>query len=142
MSQFDSIDPPSVDTLMQENARLRVAIAHLTFYARAVLECRDNGGLSLAHTGYPAYQASHALTDLDLYVSKVLSGDWPPLSTEQITAAWDRHAKRPLWGEEYLTHDRYHLLLNELLWHPERQKSAAVDLPCADVIAKSETHHD
>jgi len=107
--------------LVSDNARLRMAVAHLAVYARAVLDCRDNGGITLAHAGYPAYQASHALAALDEVVSKVMAGDWPPLTSAQIDAAWDRHAKRPLWGEEYLTRERWQAALNDLLWHPERQ---------------------
>lgn len=114
----------TITELSAENARLQQAIAHLTVYARAVLECRDAGGITLTQQGYPAYQASHALAALDECVARAVAGDWQPLSSEQITAAWDRHAKRPLWGEEYLTRERWDNALRDLLWHPERQAGA------------------
>lgn len=121
MTAFHLADACPPDELRAENARLRMAVAHLAVYGRAVLECRDNGGLTLAHQGYPAYQSSHALAALEESVTKVLAGDWQPLTQAQIAAAWDRHAKRPLWGEETLTRPRFQAALNELLWHPERQ---------------------
>lgn len=118
-------DPTQPGDLIAENARLRLAIAHLAVYARAVLECRDNGGLTLAHVGYPAYQASHALAALEECVTRVLAGDWRPLTAQQIDAAWDAHAKRSLWSEETMTRKRWQAALNDLLWHPERQFTVA-----------------
>ena len=121
-----TIDPPATPAeLAEENARLRLAISHLTVYARAVIECRDNGGLQLGQHGHPAYRASSALSSLEEFVCRTLVGDWQPLTREQINLAWDRHAKRPLWGEETMTRGRFDLALNDLLWHPDRRFSAA-----------------
>ncbi len=120
-----TLDPATPAELRAENARLRLTVAHLAVYGRAVLDCRDNGGLTLAHQGYPAYQARHAMAALEEYVTKVLAGDCPPLRPEQIAAAWERHAKHPLWGEEYMTRERWQAAVNDLLWHPERQAAAS-----------------
>lgn len=113
--------PPADDTgLTAENARLRLAVAHLATYARAVLECRDNGGLSVAHQGFPAYQASNALLALDECVRRVLTGDWQTLSEAQINAAWQRWARRPLFGDAYLNRELWRAAIHDLLWHPPR----------------------
>lgn len=114
---------PSTDyaALAAENARLRNAVAHLSVYARAVLECRDNGSITIASQGPIAYQASAALGYLDECVARAVGGDWQPVTREQIAAIWERHAKHPLWGEDYMTRDRWAAAVNTLLWHPERQ---------------------
>lgn len=115
----DDIENP--EALAAENARLRLAIAHLAVYSRAVLECRDTGAITLAHQGYPGYQASHALAALEECTTRALAGDWKPLTQAQIASVWDRYARRPLWGEEYLTCDRWLAAINDLLWHPDRK---------------------
>ena len=121
-----AIDPPVAPAeLVEENARLRLAVAHLTVYARAVIECRDNGGLQLGQHGHPAYQASSALSILEEFICRTLVGDWQPLTQAQIDLAWDRHAKRPLWGEETMTRGRFNAALYDLLWRPDRRFSVA-----------------
>ncbi|MDO9227140.1 MAG: hypothetical protein Q8M09_12430 [Pseudomonadota bacterium] len=116
--------PADITYLVAEVARLRLAVTHLATYGRAVLDCRDNGAIALAQQGVTAYQASHALAALDECVARAIAGEWTPLSAAHIDAAWVRWAKRPLWGEEYLTRDVWQAAIADLLWHPERQAAA------------------
>lgn len=126
MTTYTLTDATQADvaSLAAENARLRLAVAHLATHGRAVLDCRDNGAITLAQQGVTAYQASHALAALDECVARALAGDWQPLSAEQRDAAWARWSKHPLWGEEYLTRYRWDAAIADLLWHPERQTAA------------------
>lgn len=104
----------------RENARLRLAVAHLVVYSRAVLECRDNGGITIAHCGHPTYEANAAFIALEECVSRAVSGDWRIVTSQQIDAIWATHARNPLFGERYLTRDGFAAAVNTLLWHPER----------------------
>ena len=125
MTPRDQDQTTTLTDLERENVRLRTAIAHLAAYTRAVLDCKERGGIQVAAEGYPAYEAHAALLALDECVSRVIAGDWRVLTPEQICAAWDVHAKKPLFGEEYLTRYGFESALTALLWHPERQAKAA-----------------
>ena len=134
---LDDLTAADLPALVAELTRLRLATAHMAVYGRAVLEAVEGGGLTLAHTGYPAYQANHALHALADYIARTMAGEWHPLTQEIVGQAWDRHAKRPLWGEEYMTRERYQAALHDLLWHPERQFHAVntpPDLPITGTV--------
>ena len=131
---LDTLTAADLPALVAEITRLRLATAHIAVYGRAVLEAVEGGGLVVAATGYPSYQAQHALSALSDYIARTMAGEWQPLTQEMVAQAWDRHAKRPVWGEEYMTRERYQAALNDLLWHPERQFSAAPTLPVTGTV--------
>jgi hypothetical protein len=119
----DDLTAADIPALVDELVKLRLATAHLAAHGRAVLEAFECGGLAFAYTGFPAYRANSAIQGLTECVTRAMARDWLPLAPQHIDQAWDRHAKRPLWGEEYMTSDRFRAALNDLLWHPERQFS-------------------
>ena len=123
-----------VQALAAECARLRLATAHIAVHGKAILEAVEAGGLVVASSGFPQYQANHAITALADSVARATIGDWTPISREMVDQAWDRHAKRPLWGEEYMTRERYQGALNDLLWHPERQFGVTPTLPVPGTV--------
>jgi hypothetical protein len=109
------------DELHAENTRLHLAIAHLLVYARAVLECRENGSLTITPRGPTAYQASSALCALEETVTRILAGDWPVITERAKTQAWERHKKHSFWGGAGMDKDGFIRALNDLLWHPDRR---------------------
>ena len=108
---------PSDGDLAAENTRLRMAVASLSVFARAVLDCRDNGGLQVAREGYPAYQASHALLALEDCVTKAIAGDWRPLRSADIEAAFHRHRTHVFLCPVLRLQD-FSRAVDDLLWHP------------------------
>jgi len=130
-----TIDPPSTPAeLAAENARLRLAVAHLAVYARAVLECRDTGGLTITHQGFPAYQTSHALHALEDCTTRVLAGDWLPITPGQIADAWNRYRRGGLFMGYYLTHHDFTLAVSDLLWHPPATVHLDPTLPVGGTV--------
>jgi hypothetical protein len=110
--------------LKRDIARLRVGVSHLIVHSRAVLACVESGALASAGADVLGYQASQAVADLDATLARAVAGRWRPILPEQIVLSWDRYAKRPLWGEEYLTRERVEAFVASLL-HDFRQDDPA-----------------
>lgn len=138
MTSLIITDPAAGDIppMAAEIARLRLALATTAVHARAVLEARDQGGLALALSGYPAYAASSALAHLEECVTRVLAGDWLPLSQGHIDQAWERHSRSRLFTDSYMTRRGFQAAINDLLWHPERQFPAAALPPVMPLDGK------
>lgn len=126
MTTYHITSPADPDVLAAENARLRLAVAHLAVYAGAVLDAVAAGQIAITPQGPAAWQAQAALSALDDTTARVRSGDWPTVTPWQVAAAFDRHAMRHLLGRRCMNLEQFRAAVQMLLWHPERQSTTGL----------------